>query len=146
MYGRDNLLKCISKRSTKGVIREMFEPDEIKLQWGCYKEDELWDYKENVPPIGKGHEPEWAKLACDVLAFHNNKGGILIFGIRNRDFSFVGATHSIDTKLFNDKMRRYVGDRFWVSFSREFIQLDQRYLGIAIIPPRSHTPLFAMAD
>jgi hypothetical protein len=65
--------------------------------------------------------------------------------VRDKDFSFVGATHFLDQKLFNDKIRRYVGDRFWVSFSRELKQGDQRYLCIAIIPPRSHSTLRAMA-
>jgi tetratricopeptide (TPR) repeat protein len=146
MYGREHLLKCIANRSTKGVVAEMFEAPEIKPQWGYFNEGELWDYKQDIPAPGKGHEAEWAKLACDVLAFHNNKGGVLVFGIRNHDFVFVGATHLVDTKLFNDKMRRYIGDRFWVSFSREAIRDDQCYLGIAIVPPRSHTPLYAMAD
>ena len=42
----------------------------------------------------------------------------------------------VDSKIFNDKIRRYVGDQIWVDFHREWIQPDQRYLGLAVIPPR----------
>lgn len=127
----------------------MFErvpPSPPNVRDGFFREDELWDYKEDVPPTGRGNEAQWANIAADVLAFHNTRGGVLVFGVRNRDFQFVGTTHPVDTKLFNDKIRRYVGDRFWVSFSREYIQHDQRYLGLAIVPPKSHAALRALAD
>jgi hypothetical protein len=39
-----------------------------------YKEDEYWDYKEEIPAVTKGHEVDWASIAADVLAFHNAKG------------------------------------------------------------------------
>ena len=140
------LAKHISNRNTAGIIDTLFERSPLAIRYGFYKEDEFWDYKLDLPPISKGSEAEWAKIAADVLAFYNNSGGILIFGVRDTDFKFVGATHKADTKLFNDKIRRYVGDRFWVSFSREFIQSDQRYLGIAIIPGKTHAALRAMGD
>lgn len=142
----ETLLKHITNRNAAGIIDVVFQKHPLNIREGFFREDELWDYKEDVPSIGKGSEVQWANIASDVLAFHNNRGGVLIFGIRDRDYRFVGATHRIDTKLFNDKIRRYVGDRFWVSFSREFIQYDQRYVGIAIIPPKVHSVLRAMGD
>ncbi|HMH15187.1 MAG TPA: RNA-binding domain-containing protein [Edaphobacter sp.] len=140
------LAKHIANRNTPGIVDFFFERSPLKIRYGFYKEDELWDYKEDVPATNRGNEAAWAKIAADVLAFYNTKGGVLIFGIRDSDFKFVGATPKADTKLFNDKIRRYVGDRFWVSFSREFIQADQRYLGIAIVPPKAHAALRAMGD
>ena len=77
----------------------------------------------------------WATVARHVLAFHSNRGGVLLFGIRDGDHAFVGVKKRIDSKIFNDKIRRYVGDQLWVDFHREWIQADQRYLGVAVVPP-----------
>jgi tetratricopeptide (TPR) repeat protein len=49
---------------------------------------------------------------------------------------FCGATTRLDSKLFNDKIRRYLGDKIWIDYYRAFIQEDQKYLGIAVIPGR----------
>jgi Putative DNA-binding domain len=121
----ESLRRQIARRNPSGILDIMFQRNPFGLRDGFFKQDELWDYKGDIPAISKGNEIQWANIAADVLAFHNRNGGVLVFGIRNRDFRFVGATHRFDTKLFNDKIRRYVGDRFWVSFSRGFIQYDQ---------------------
>src|SRR5262249_44460684 len=142
-----NPLETFEKnRNAAGILGLMFQRQPFAIKDGFFKEDELWDYKEDIPAPGKGSEQQWVDIAADVLAFHNNKGGMIVFGITDRHFRFVGATHSYDTKHFNDKIRRYVGDRFWVSFSREFIQYNQRYLGLAIIPPKVHAAIRAMGD
>jgi len=143
------LAKHVSNRNSRGILELMFQrvqPNPPTVRDGFFKEDELWDYKEDIPPATKGNDVQWANIAADVLAFHNNQGGVIVFGVRNSDFRFSGVTHVVDTKLFNDKIRRYVGDRFWVSFSREYIQHDQRYLGLAVIPPKTHVAMRALAD
>jgi tetratricopeptide (TPR) repeat protein len=81
-----------------------------------------------------------------VLALHNQRGGVLIFGVRDGDLAFCGAKDRLDSKLFNDKIRRYVGDQIWVDFHREAIEADQRYLGLAIIPPRGPALGYFRAD
>jgi tetratricopeptide (TPR) repeat protein len=108
---------------------------------GYCHETDLWDYKSDCPWPGKTAEIDnaWASVASDVMGFHNNRGGILFFGIDN-NFKFVGATHPLDSKMFNDKMRRYLPDDIFVEYSREFIQYDQSYLGVALIPPRGPMP------
>ena len=136
----------ILARDVRGIRRLFFDAGAPVLRPGFFREDQWWDFKENCPAVGKGSEAAWAKIAADVAAFHNQDGGILFFGIRNRDFRFVGTDTLLDTKLFNDKIRKYVGDRFWVSYSREFIQADQSYLGIAIVPPRSVTQARMLRD
>ncbi len=129
----------IKGQDIKGIRDFFFNARTPELQAGFFREDQWWDYKEECPASGKATDVEWAKIAADVAAFHNQEGGILFFGIRDRDYRFVGTKPRLDTKLFNDKIRKYVGDRFWVSFAREFIQHDQTYLGIAVVPPRSVT-------
>ena len=140
------LQTAIANRDTSAIIAMMFEDKRPRLKRGFYKEDDLWDFKEDIPPIQKSARSAWAKIAAHVLAFHNHKGGVLIFGISDASYSYTGCSEILDTKRFNDKIRRYCGDRFWVSFSREFIGADQRYLGVAVITPRSHTVLYALAD
>ncbi len=146
MQDEEKLKKCIAGRNTRGILDLMFHGNPPEVNRGYFKEDELWDYKEDIPAASKGTESDWAGIAADVLAFHNQTGGVLVFGIRNSNFQFSGTTQRIDTKLFNDKVRRYVGDRFWISFSREYIQSDQRYLGIAIVPPKVHVAVRALSD
>jgi predicted HTH transcriptional regulator len=132
------LQQAIKDRDLKRILEVVFTRGAPELRPGYYHEGQWWDYKEQVPSLSKGSEVEWAKVAADVLAFHNQEGGVIFFGIRNSDFRFVGTSTRVDTKLFNDKIRRYCGDKFWVSYSREFIGKDQKYLGIAVVPPKSY--------
>jgi tetratricopeptide (TPR) repeat protein len=105
-------------------------------------ESEIWDYKSDVPRS----EVDWAITARHVLAFHNHRGGVMIYGVRDSDYSYVGATERLDSKLFNDKIRRFLGDIFWVDFHRIAITERNRYLGLAIIPPRGGQMAFFVAD
>lgn len=132
------LRDLITVRDVRSIVRLVFKVNG-ELQDGFHREDQLWDFKEDLPAPGRAGDIEWAKIATEVLAFHNQEGGVIFFGLRNSDFKFLGARTPLDTKHFNDKIRKYVGDRFWVSFSRECIKPDQRYLGVALIPPRSHS-------
>ena len=99
MHSPQALAKFIANRNTPAIIDFFFERSPLKIRYGFHKEEEMWDYKEDLPPTSKGNEAAWAKVAADVLAFYNTKGGVLIFGIRDSDFKFVGATHKADTKL-----------------------------------------------
>lgn len=136
MSSRDeDIAKAIRMRDTYSIMAMLFEKNSPNIKQGFKTETELWDYKKDVPYLGKNNANAWANLAKDVLAFHNNRGGLLIFGFTD-DFKFVGATERIDSKLINDQLRRFLPDALWIEFHREFIQPDQRYLGIALIPPK----------
>jgi hypothetical protein len=117
----------------------MFEGEPPSLRSGFRTEGELWDFKCDCPKIGKQWSNAWADFAKEVLAFHNQRGGVVVFGIHDENLSFCGATTRLDSKLVNDQLRKFLGDRIWVEFHREFIQPDQRYLGLAIVPPRGPT-------
>jgi len=116
-------------------MRILFEPRAPVLRPGFRIETELWDFKEEAPDSSKAAANQWARIAKHVLAFHNNRGGLLVFGITNA-LEFKGMRHWLDSKLVNEKLRRFVGDFLWCEFHREFIQSDQRYLGLLLIPPR----------
>ncbi len=134
----DDIARAVSQKNVNAIIRLLFEGRPPKLRVGRSVETELWDFKADCP--GAAHDVQsenaWAHIAADVLAFHNNRGGLLIFGIEDARFKFTGATRNLDSKRFNDRIRRYVGDLIWVDYHREFIQADQRYLGVAVVPPR----------
>lgn len=126
---------AIRQRDLPLITKLLFEGDPPRLARGRASENDLIDFKSDCPAPSRTHSEAWAEIARDVLAFHNNKGGLLVFGFDNA-YRFLGARVRIDSKLFNDQVRRYLGDRIWVEYFREAIQHDQRYLGIALIPPR----------
>ncbi len=132
-----DLEKAIKQRDLESVSALIFEGDTPVVRHSFRTESDLWDYKIECPDIGKDHQNAWANLAVDVLAFHNNRGGVLIFGIRDTDFAFIGCSTRLDSKLVNDQLRQFLGDRVWVEYHRHFIQADQRYLGLAVIPSRA---------
>jgi tetratricopeptide (TPR) repeat protein len=130
------LEQAIKQRNLKAIMSLMFEPGLPILKHGFKTEGEYWDFKSDCPLPGKSYLNAWADLAKEILSFHNNKGGILFFGISDTDYKFIGATTRLDSKLMNDQLKKFIGDRIWIDYHREYIQSDQKYLGIALIPPR----------
>ncbi|MBP1783194.1 tetratricopeptide (TPR) repeat protein [Micromonospora sp. HB375] len=136
----DAIAQAVRQKNISLAVRLMFDRD-FNIRWGYHREGELWDYKSDCPPRrGRDAENAWANIASDVLGFHNQQGGLLFFGIDDKSFKFVGATSLLDSKTFNDQLRRFLPDNIFVEYSREFIQTDQRYLGVALIPPRGPVP------
>jgi len=133
----DDIVKAILRRSVSHIVNIFFEDDRPEIRTGYHSEHNLWDYKRNIPsPRRDKHRYLWARLARDVLGFHNNRGGLLFFGIDDNTYRFSGVTEHVDSKIFNDKVRQYIPDRIYVEYYREFRQADGKYLGIAVIPPR----------
>lgn len=146
MTVRDDVGAAIRQKNMPGILSVMFRDNPPAVQSGFKVETDLWDFKADCPRTGRASsEGAWAEIAKDVLAFHNNTGGIIFFGIAD-DFEFVGAGPRLDSKMFNDRIRRYLPDTIWVEYSREFIQASQRYLGCALIPPRGPMPALFRAD
>jgi tetratricopeptide (TPR) repeat protein len=131
----EEVARAIRQRDLESVMRLMFTGDLPTPRSGFRTETELWDFKGDSPRLGREGEAGWAEIASDVLAFHNHRGGILVFGVTD-DFSFSGVRTRLDSKLFNDQLRKFLGDTIWVEFQREYVSSDQRYLGMALIPQR----------
>lgn len=146
MNHRDSdICKAVKLRDASSLVSIFFEAGSPNIKLGFKTETDLWDYKKDVPFAGKQHANAWAHLAKDVLAFHNQKGGVIIFGFTD-DFKFSGATQRLDSKMLNDGLRRFLPDTLWVEFHREFIQTNQRYVGLAIVPQRSGQIVRFIAD
>jgi len=129
---------AIRQRDPETVLALLFEPNSTRIRPGLTTETILWDFKQGCPNPGKNPADQigWSHIAADVLGFHNQRGGVLIFGIEDQSLKFCGTKARLDGKLFNDQIRRYLSDRIWVEFYRLLIQHDQSYLGMALIPPR----------
>lgn len=131
----EDIAASIRRRDVDALIKMMFADDPPRLRNGYATENEFWDFKTGCPAPGKAHLAAWAEIAIDVLAFHNAKGGLLIFGVDD-NYKIIRTRDSLDSKLFNDQIRRFLPDRIWVDFQRTFITSDQRYVGVALVPPR----------
>ena len=131
---REKILHAIWTRDVAAIVDIFFEPKTRRLRDGFRHESDLWDYKVSAPGHGRTNATAWAEIAADVLGFHNHEGGILFFGVTDDTFSVCGTGTQLDSKQFNDKLRRYIGDAFWVAYSREFQGSSGLHLGIVIIP------------
>jgi hypothetical protein len=135
----EQIEKALSGRDVPTLLRIFFDGSASarKIRDGVCHESELWDYKEILPDPGRGIENDkaWSDLAAAVLGFYNNHGGILFFGVTN-NFAVPGIRTRLDSKILNEKLRRYISDRIWVEFQRVFIASDQTCVGIVLVPPR----------
>lgn len=137
MADRDSdIKKAIQQKDIRAIIAIFFPKNTPVLGPGLQTETEIWEYKADCPHLGKQNQNAWADLSKDICAFYNRYGGIIFFGIDNQNYRFVGCRERLDSKLVNDQIRRYLGDKIWTEYHRQFIQGDQRYIGILIIPQR----------
>lgn len=137
MFRDDVIQTAIRQKDLGSIISVFFSKDVDLIMPNCRTETELWDYKLKCPSLS-APSIEWAEISKDILAFHNTgKGGILIFGVSDKDYGIVGSPDalSIDSKLFNDKVRKYIGDKLWIDYYLHTSKDKTVTLGIAIIPP-----------
>lgn len=116
---RDGSIITAIRQKDMGSLKSLFFKNDLSDVEPSFKtETELWDYKLNCPSISSP-ALEWAEICKDILAFHNTgKGGVIFFGIDDKEYNIVGISSEnlIDSKIFNDKIRKYVGDKLWVDF------------------------------
>ena len=128
--------QAIRTRNVQAILNSMFSSNGKEIRDGFKNESHLWDYKENIPKPEKSREKAWAKIASHVLAFYNRGGGILVFGVDDKTYKVTKTKHHVDSKLFNDQVRKFLSDRIYIEYHRSFIEENQCYVGIAIIPQR----------
>lgn len=135
---------AVQHRDVPFILSNFFTGKPPRLNEAYRYESELWDYKGGCP--GHGEQNAWAQIAADVLAFYNTSGGVLFFGIADGVYSYCGTKTPFDAKQFNDKIRKYTGDKFWVTYCKAFQDDSGRYLGVAIIPKRGLQVIPFFAD
>lgn len=135
---RDGSIITAIRQKDLGSIESLFFKRNLSDIESSFKtETELWDYKLKCPSL-TSPTLEWAEISKDVLAFHNTgKGGVILFGIDDKSYEIVGLGKDelVDSKIFNDKIRKYVGDTLWIDYY--VISNSDKSLNIAviIIPP-----------
>ena len=140
-----DIAKAIRQSNVASIAALMFDQTDWSLRTGYCTETEYWDYKVTGPSPGAGMPEEWANLAKDVMAFHNNKGGVVVFGVGN-GFNVVGYRSQLDSKLLNDRLRKYIGDKIWLDYHRLNIKEDQSHIGLVLVPPRGPVILRFVKD
>lgn len=104
---------AIHQRDSEAILTLTFDSKNARVRPGLANETHLWDFKQGCPSPGKDKADQigWAHIAADVLGFHNNRGGVIIFGVRDQSLTFCGIRTRLDGKLFNDQIRKYLSDR-----------------------------------
>jgi hypothetical protein len=108
-----------------------------------HDETEYWDYKRE---LYLDTPSSIARVAKDILAFHNTKGGVLIIGIDDR-FRAAGVpkTSVLDTYQVQEKLRKYIGPE--VRIFRDTIDLSQdRVLWLLFVGKRKGLPAAVVAN
>ena len=132
----DRILTYIREKDIKGILGMILDASTQEIGYSFRCECELWDYKAILPDVNAS-SLEWAELAKDVLSFHNTrKGGIILFGVTDNTYEIIGVPpkSKLDSKLFNDKIRKYVGDQIWVDVY-SMIKIGDVTISIALVPP-----------
>jgi hypothetical protein len=75
----DQIAQEVRTRDAEGICARLFEGSPPRVRRGANTETELWDYKADVPKTPEA----WATIARHSLAFHNHRGGVIVFGVRD---------------------------------------------------------------
>ncbi|MHB8364857.1 MAG: RNA-binding domain-containing protein [Vulcanimicrobiaceae bacterium] len=113
---RDPVLESAIEHKDVDVIkRTLFDAEKgiDRVRDDACHESELWDYKSGVPDPARGaaNDKAWADVAALVLAFHNNRGGVIVYGIHDKSYDAIPVKTRLDSKQFNEKLRRFISDR-----------------------------------
>ncbi|HEV7425900.1 MAG TPA: RNA-binding domain-containing protein, partial [Thermoanaerobaculia bacterium] len=98
-------------------------------------ETEYWDYKEI---LNLTNDTFVARLARDVLGFHNASGGVLIVGVTDQ-FHITGLapTQQRDATFLRQKLAKYIGNDIMV-FQDAIVLRNGRIVWLIFIPSRGH--------
>lgn len=109
MADERTLASAVRASLAAGIPTEDFFDHLLKNSYSKVRhrmECDLWDYKRSIELDGSGA----ARIAKDVLAFHNARGGVIIFGVTD-EYDVVGIprTRLCDRVRVHNAIGRYVG-------------------------------------
>jgi tetratricopeptide (TPR) repeat protein len=137
MNRNDKVIIAIREKSIDSIRNLFFTDDFENVNSDFTTETDLWDYKEYSLTISSP-SIEWAELSKDVLSFYNTgHGGILFWGVKDSiTYDVVGIPPiKLDSKIVNDKLRSYIGDKIWVEFFLVANNSREKFVGVILIPP-----------
>lgn len=109
------------------------------------EEDKYLDYKQTIEQNKKWlNEKQWLGLTKDFMAFANTKGGYLVFGVDDSDFSIVGLSNSVtnvltEPKVILEKINRYVRPNFTNIRTTDYQTSDGTIVAVHIPNSRGST-------
>jgi hypothetical protein len=119
----------------------LLRPDRSAIR--TRQEGDLWDFKERLD-LNDAHTR--AKVAKQILAFHNAQGGCLVVGVDN-DYRAMGLPPNLrfDRVRLKQAVEAYVGSSIEY-FVAEFHLSNQRPLIVIFIPRRANSPVPAQEN
>ena len=94
------------------------------------------DFKETRPV--KFSDDYGASIVRLAMAFHNTYGGLIVFGVRDRDFQVVGTDAPFDVEAFNAVLTARTGQR--IECLTRAYDFDGKHLEVLLVPRRAATP------
>ncbi|WP_312608581.1 AAA family ATPase [Agrobacterium pusense] len=98
------------------------------------------DYKETLPgELSHGYGAGIIRLA---IAYHNSFGGIVVFGVRDRELSVPGVAENIDIEALNRALTDFTGARIECLAKQYSINLKEgpKNISVLLVPRRGMDP------
>ena len=108
---------------------------------GFRTENELWEFKIDCPTLGKMGNSENAGQTLQLTWRHSITRAAASSYLASPMDSVRRRPCCPRRKEVQRQTRSYLPDTVWVDYHRDHIQSDQRYLGLALIPPRGPMPI-----
>lgn len=115
------------------LLGQIFDRSEHKF---IVQETFILDFKETIPTsFAKGYGAGIIRLA---LAFHNTYGGIIIFGVKDDDFSVSGISEQFDIESFNRFITELTGRKIECIVQTYSVQVgpNSKKMAIVLVPRR----------
>ncbi|WP_193178043.1 hypothetical protein [Oricola nitratireducens] len=104
------------------------------------QETYIIDYKETVPEeLAQGYGAGILRLA---IAYHNSFGGIIVFGVRDRELSLAGIQRNFDVESFNRALSDFTGATIECLCKQYTVPLKSgnENISVLLVPRRGKNP------
>lgn len=93
-----------------------------------------------------GDKPSRIKYLKSFAAFANNKGGYLLFGVRNQPHEISGIQNfdDIDSEEISTSISNYFSSE--IHFERHLNEIDNKYIGLVYIHESQNKPIICIKD
>ncbi len=123
---------------TKDVFAGQVSESKLRELLTCKFESDDLDFKETFDPTSKKDRLELCK---DIIAMANTRGGHIVLGVHDIDFTPIGLSHSnyMDAADLNNTLQNYVHEHieWYLAFHEINISGQHRLFGIIYVVPAS---------
>ena len=104
------------------------------------QETYIVDYKETLPDeLASGYGAGIIRLS---IAYHNSFGGIIVFGVRDRELSVAGVCGNVDIEAINRTLSDYTGSSIECLCKQYTLSTKdgEKNISVLLVPRRGATP------